>query len=71
MFHFIPVNGAKQKLGGENLLENWTSLSSTLKLNAIITICLNYPVNAKHFNNALNHFVLYSNKYIVTCCTLH
>ena len=35
MFHFIPVNGAKQKLGEEKLLENWTSVFTTLKLNAI------------------------------------
>ena len=35
MFHFIPVTGAKQKLEEEKLLENWTSMSTTLKLNAI------------------------------------
>ena len=34
MFHFIPVTGAKQKLGEEKLLENWTPMSTTLKLNA-------------------------------------
>ena len=35
MFCFIPVTGAKQKLGEEKLLENWTFMSITLKLNAI------------------------------------
>ena len=40
MFCFIPVTGAKQKLGEEKLLENWTSVSITLKLNAIKPYCL-------------------------------
>ena len=35
MFRFILVTGTKQKLGEEKLLENWTFMSITLKLNAI------------------------------------
>ena len=35
MFHFIPVTGAKHKLGEEKQLDNWTFMSITLKLNAI------------------------------------
>ena len=53
MFHFIPVTGAKQKLGEEKILENWMLVSTILKLNAITTICLNYLVIFKHFNNAI------------------
>ena len=41
MFHFIPITGAKQKLGDEKLLENWTFMSITFKLNAIKLYCFN------------------------------
>ena len=40
MFHFIPVTGVKQKLGEEKLLENWTFMSTTLKLNDIKPFCV-------------------------------
>ena len=55
MFRFIPITGAKQKLEEEKLLENWTLVSTTLKLNAIEThhvlySNLNYH-NYPHFIN--------------------
>ena len=40
MFRFIPVTGTKQKLEEEKLLENWTLMSTTLKLNAIKLFCV-------------------------------
>ena len=46
MFHFIPVTGAKQKLGEEKLLENWTFVSTTLKslmLSNRIVLYSNHP----------------------------
>ena len=48
MFHFIPVTDTKQKLGEEKLLENWIPVSTTLKLNAITTVYLNYLFIFKH-----------------------
>ena len=71
MFHFIPVTGAKQKLGEEKLLENWTLVSTTLKLNAITTNYLNHLVILKHFNNAIK-LCCFQISYIFICyCTLH
>ena len=64
MFCFIPVTGAKQKLGEEKLLKNWTLVCTTLKLNAIITIYLNYLVIFKHFNNAIKPHCLLNKLYI-------
>ena len=45
MFRFIPVTGAKQKLEEEKLLESWTLVYTTLKLNAIKPSCFAFKIS--------------------------
>ena len=45
----------------------WTLVSTTLKLNAITTVYLNYLVIFKHFNNAIKQHC-FQISYIFVCC---